>query len=82
MTDEKTAAEPMIKKMAVENALFLPPGSVRALLALGAVGSTIWLMAKILDKCGGNLDGCSLKFPGWWVAIVTLVVRDFFAKPK
>ena len=75
MANKKEGVVGEIKKMATRNPLFLPPGSVRAVIALGAVFATIYLMM-------GNKGPTAVDFPDWWVAIVTLVVRDFFAKPK
>jgi len=57
-------------QMVQNNPLGLPPGSVRAIIAIGAVAITGYMMAK------------NIKIPTFWIAIITMVIRDFFAKPK
>jgi hypothetical protein len=53
-----------------EEPLGLPKGSIRALLALGSVGSAIWFIATNIDV------------PEWYYAGIAVIVAFYFVSKK
>ena len=74
--------------MKMDEALGLPPGSVRAILAIGALfGTGTFIVIQLvlafvyLPKSSINIKEIAsfVEVPGWWVAILTVIMRDYFA---